>query len=495
LPRLRLPSRAPSAGAAVLALAFAAPAAANVQLATHPKLHPAFRAGAHDYAVRCPAGRPVRVAVRASGGDEVAVDGRPARAGSQEVPVRRATDAAFTVRALRSGRSTTYHVRCLPPGFPGWSVERHGTPQAQWYVTDPVEPPAGGYVAIFDRNGAPVWWQDAASAPYMPWDAKLLARQVLAWGENFGNHFGVRANGGYEEHRLDGRLVRRVRTWGSPTDVHDIARMPNGHLLTLTYRRRDDVDLSARDGPHHARVFDGEIQELTPAGDLVWRWNSHAHVRVAETEPAWWYNEKGETPPPAERGYDLVHLNSVEPDGDGLIVSSRHTDSVFRIDRASGRIDWKLGGTYVAGRSLAVLGIPPGEDVFGGQHDARLLPDGTLTVYDNRGYATGSPAAVRFRIDPVARTATRIEHVTNPAVSKSKWGGSARKLPHGNWVIAWGGSGLVTEQRPSGAAVLALRLAAGHVTYRAAALPPGRLAASALRRGMDRIAYSRPVPR
>jgi hypothetical protein len=95
----------------------------------------------------------------------------------------------------------------------------------------------------------------------------------------------------------------------------------------------------------------------------------------------------------------------------------------------------------------------------------------------------------------VARTATRIESVRNPEIAASRWGGSARKLPGGNWVIAWGGTDLVTEQRPSGATVLALRFGSGHFTYRADALPPGRLSAADLRRGMDRLARSHPAPR
>jgi hypothetical protein len=356
-------------------------------------------------------------------------------------------------------------------------------------------------VAIFDSFGAPVWWRHVASPSFMPWDAKHLGARLLAWGENFGDHFGVRADGAYEEHRLDGTLVRRVRTHGGPTDVHDLERMRGGDLLGLTYRRRDGVDLSARGGPHRARVFDGEVQELTPAGKLVWSWNSRGHVSPSETEPAWWYNPKGDTAP-RERGYDLVHLNSVEPDppsrgagGDGVVVSSRHTDAVYRIDRATGRVDWKLGGSFLAGESLTVVGVPPGEQTFGGQHDARVLPDGTLTVFDNRSHADGRPAAVRFRIDPFARTATRIERVTNPAVPESRWGGSARKLPGGDWVIAWGGTNLVTEQRPSGATVLALRFGSRHFTYRADALPPGRLAAADLRRGMDRLARGHAGPR
>jgi hypothetical protein len=417
------------------------------------------------------------------------------RAGSFDASLRRATDAAFTIRARRAGHSATYHFRCLPRSFPSWTIERRGTPQAQWYVTAPVRPPAGGYVAVFDRNGAPVWWRRVSSRAYMPWDAKLLSGQLLAWGENFGTAFGVRDEGAYEEHTLSGGLVRRVRTAGSPIDPHDLERMPNGDLLTITYRRRDGVDLSARGGPRDARVFDGEVQELSPAGKLLWRWNSHGHVSPAETESRWWSNGQDRELPPRERGYDLLHVNSVAGDGDGVIVSARHADAVYRIDRASGRVDWKLGGTLVPHESLTVLGVPPGQQVLGGQHDARMLPDGTLTVFDNRARTDGAPAATRFRIDPTARTATRIERVTSPAAPVSKWGGSARKLPGGDWVIAWGGTDLVTEQRPSGATVLALRFGSRHFTYRADALPPGRLAAADLRGGMDRLARAQHAPR
>jgi hypothetical protein len=473
----------------------ASPADAHVTVTAKPELHPAFRPGAHDYAVRCPDDGPVHVNVAAGAGDRVAVAHHPPRGGRFTAAVTRGPNAAFTMRVRHAGRTAAYHVRCLPHSFPGWTIERHGRPQAQWYVTAPVRPPAGGYVAIFDHDGAPVWWRHVSSPSFMPWDAKLLGARQLAWGENFGNHFGVRADGSYEEHTLDGQLARRIRTSGSPTDVHDLQRMPNGHLLTITYKRRYDVDLSARGGRRHARVFDGEVQELTPAGRLVWHWSTKDHVRTSETEPDWWYNEQGETPPPGERGYDLVHLNSVEPDADGLIVSGRHTDAVFRIERATGRVDWKLGGSYVPGESLVVTGVPPGGRVFSGQHDARLAGDGTLTVFDNRSRTGDPPAAVRFRIDPATHTATRIERITNPDVPESRFGGSARKLPRGNWVVAWGGTRLVTEQRPSGAVVLALRFDSKHFTYRVDALPPGRLAARDLRRGMDRMARSQPAPR
>lgn len=43
--------------------------------------------------------------------------------------------------------------------------------------------------------------------------------------------------------------------------------------------------------------------------------------------------------------YDLVHANALEQNGDGLLLSLRHTDAIYRFDRATGAIEWKLGGT------------------------------------------------------------------------------------------------------------------------------------------------------
>jgi hypothetical protein len=260
-------------------------------------------------------------------------------------------------------------------------------------------------------------------------------------------------------------------------------QLPGGHYLAITYRRRCCVDLRAHGGPDHASVFDGEIQELTRDGKLVWKWNSNGRIPLSWTGQAWWDLQlKGGAP---ANGYDLVHINSVEPDGDGLIVSARHLDSVFRIDRATKRIVWKLGGKNVPGKSLRVAG-GDSRTIFGGQHDARLFEDGTLTVHDNGSWRDRPPAADRFAIDAAKRTATLLERVHNPEVASETAIGSARKLPGGDWVVSWGPSPQVTEQRESGAIVRRFSFA-GRFSYRAIPILPGELSAAALRRGMDRM--------
>ena len=65
-----------------------------------------------------------------------------------------------------------------------------------------------------------------------------------------------------------------------------------------------------------------------------------------------------------------------------MIASFRHLDAVYKISKSTGKIVWKLGGTTTP-KSLTVKDDPRAY-TLGAQHDARLLPDGTLTVFDNR---------------------------------------------------------------------------------------------------------------
>jgi hypothetical protein len=181
--------------------------------------------------------------------------------------------------------------------------------------------------------------------------------------------------------------------------------------------------------------------------------------------------------------YDPVHINSVEPDGDGLIISTRQTDSIYRILRPSGAIDWKLGGTDTPQR-LDMVGDPFGETNFGGQHDARRKPDGTVTLYDNGSARDRPPRGVRYRIDLVARTATLVEDIRDPEAVRSFCCGSSRKLSGGNWVSGWGGLAFFTEQTPAGDVVMRLRYQDGF-SYRAIPVEPGAFSVEEVRAAMD----------
>ena len=462
----------------------AVPAAAAVTITAQPSLYPKFARTVTDYVSRCTAGKQLAFTVHATGGEKVAVGSHPARGGDFQQGVSRSTGQAVTLRISSSSRPGTYPVRCLPQDFPKWDATRSGTPQAAAYVVTPIGHQSKGYVAIFDNRAVPIWWRYSGS--YGPWDAKPLAGGTIAWTHYLGGPFGAPGAAGYEEHQLGGKLVRRYLTIGAPTDTHELRQLPNGDVLLISYVPRTGVDLRAYGGPASAKVYDGLIQQVDRSGKVVWSWSSKDHIALPETGR--WYapitHDQNRKSDPSKRYWDLVHLNSVEPDGDGFIVSARHLDAVFRIDKTTGQVVWKLGGTTTA-TSLTVKDDPLGGPH--GQHDARRYGDGTVTVFDNETLRNSPPRDLRYRIDIATRTATLVESHQDSRVPESVFGGSARKLPGGDWVTYWGGSTLVTETTATGKPRLAIDFHSDRWGYRAVPLLPGQIGVSSIRRGMDRM--------
>jgi len=475
----RLASVAVAAG--LLLGAGATSAAAAPRIGAYPKLYPAFSPKVHDYVSRCHAGRPLLLAVHAPRSTKVRLGKRRARAGSSQSRLRLTGGQGVAVKLGAS----TYRVRCLPKDFPTWTSERHGTPQASWYIVTPsVGGPEGEgsrYVAIFDRNGVPLWWMQP---DYNPQDAKLLPDGNIVWSAFTFTPYVTHA-APYEERRFDGTLVRSIATVGADTDSHELQVLPNGNYLLVAYVLRDGVDLSPYGGPADATVVDSVVQEVSPEGQLVWEWNSKDHVALSESEP--FMKPILLQPRKLDDGrtvYDITHVNGVEPDGGSLLISLRHTDSIYKVNRSTGAIEWKLGGTHTP-ESLTVEGESPDSLVLGGQHDPRLYSDGTITIHDNRTGTTLLPRSVRYRVDPAARTATQVEEITDPDTVLSLCCGSSRKLPGGNWVMSWGYNGLVTELTPSGQRVFGLRFGGELFSYRAVPVMAGSLSAGKLRKGMD----------
>jgi len=450
-------------------------------LTTTPALAPAFDPAVHDYVTRC-GGGVVRVSVSGAGTTPISIDGQPAQRGTVTATV----GLAAGQRLVAQVGDAAYSVRCLPADFPAFTVQRDRRPQAAYYLMTPglaidSSAPIAPYVALFDSDGVPIWWYRSTDGT--PTDANLLPDGDLTWNveAHTAGPFGADYADHVEERRLDGSLVRQVGTWWWPTDFHESLTLPDGDLIMTTYQRRDDVRVFGI--PWGITVLDGAFQEIDPDGWLVYAWSSVGHLQPEESLH-WWYALFGY---PGVFGlvWDWQHLNSVEPDGDGFVISMRHTDAIYRIRRSDGGVDWKLGGTTTP-QSLTVIGDPRAPDLFGGQHDARVLPDGTVSVHDNGTTLDRPPRIARYRIDPRTRTATLVSQIvdSDPA-ARSPCCGSARLLPGGDWVVAWGGTQDVEELAPDGTLVLRIRLAAPYFTYRAPPVLPGQLDRAKLVAAMD----------
>jgi Arylsulfotransferase (ASST) len=302
----------------------------------------------------------------------------------------------------------------------------------------------------------------------------------VVWARSFGDGYGLDPRMAHEVRSESGRLLRLVRAEGSIVDGHEYRELADGDVLLDTYVP-ETADLRRFGGPRRAAIVSAEVQEVDRERKVLWRWSSRGHIALAETG-RWWRNVLSNSRRRLQReAFDPVHINSIEPRGeDEVIVSTRHTDAVYGVDRSSGEIRWKLGGSPT-GKSLRVVG-DPATKLLGGQHDARLDRYGRLTIFDNGKDRPRRPRVVFYRLDVDAGKAVYKGQLNDPQVKRSHCCGSARELPGGGWLVSWGDNKLVTGFDRQGRIAFRLHLPAP--TFRAVPVPPGATSVRRLERGL-----------
>jgi hypothetical protein len=275
-----------------------------------------------------------------------------------------------------------------------------------------------------------------------------------------------------------------------PLDWHELLELPGGGHLVITYPQRT-IGGSARacnkatgGTTSTNEVVDSDLVELDVNGNVVWRWSSKDHTNlVTETQLPICFQV---ATAPDVWALDYMHVNSAErlPDGDYLI-SARHFNSVSRIDRATGAVEWKLGGSApTTGVGLTLLdssGNPAGTGVrLIGPHDARVTGMGTITVHDN--HIGAAPRSSEFRVDLVANTATLVSQRISTNASGGTLG-SVRRQPDGSTVIGWGEGTTpwLEDVSPTGVTTLSVGLPALELAYRVVKVPAATYDRAALR--------------
>jgi Arylsulfotransferase (ASST)/Fibronectin type III domain len=476
----------PSVGATVQAwpqpalsfsIAGTSPTVSSTSGTASPGLFPNFNPATMDYVSRCSAASTFALQLSVPATVTAVVNGQAFSGYIGSVQnINRDVNQSLKIVVVTnpSGIATTYTIRCLPTNFPTWTVSGSGTPQSSFYVTTLIQTSGQNLPVIFNTQGVPVWW---TNSPALAGYTTLLGNGDIAYGNVQGGSISVVS--------LAGQLLKTISA-----DAHDIQVLPSGagpngswagDYLVVQDLFVPNVDLSGLCapsnptdcGPASATLVDPQIQVLDPTTlNVVWRWTASDHIPITEMAPEWFKNYVKEPP---TQFYDLYHWNSIDYSSHGLVLSFRHLDAIYDVDWSTGNIVWKLGGTTTA-QSLTV--DPSNDPVFastptgfGGQHDARLLPDGTLTLHDN-GNINGSssplgngdaslspnrlPRFLRYQINTATMTATLLETRTdsahNPAAGTDQSAfccGSARKLPGGNWLDAVGGDSSFAETTPS----------------------------------------------
>jgi hypothetical protein len=282
----------------------------------------------------------------------------------------------------------TFATGMLPAQVPAGTltVSDFAKSQPGWTLTNiqaALNVPAR--IVMYDQNGLPVWYFIHGTAGDSRGDvsADLLPSGVL-----------VGPTSGEPARLVDlsGEVI-----WQGPPNSQD-QLMSHFVIATSTgnYVLNREIDKSVTNGS--TRIDDQRLEEITPELDVVWSWSLFDHI------------------PPSGSKEELCHGNKLQLDEPGgfLYYNCRWV-GLFKIEKSTGDILWRLGGTYdETSLGPGDFTFNPPASKFSDAHEPDLKSDGRLILYDNGGFMAGGGGqtfhsrVLEYEIDQVSMTATRV---------------------------------------------------------------------------------------
>lgn len=346
---------------------------------------------------------------------------------------------------------------------------------------------ADSVTRLIDLNGAVAQKWEFAGVPARLIDPALnegrlgdVGVQLSPSGDPRG---GIYANGTVGQLSWTGD---RVWEWGTQApggaarQNHDWELLPNGHRLLLVTMPRVVPGLG------EATVGDQGVIEVDRDGQIVWQWLAGDHLDefgfsddglaalrqtvARDPEDPWGYLEmnSAKTLGP-NRWYDQDSDTVFHPDN--ILVSFRKANVVALIDKATGKIAWKLGPYFDAvpgaqHQRITTHKVPRPLDQLSGQHNPHMIAEGlpgagNILVFDNQGGAGYPPAGLGIyagsrilEIDPTSRQIvwqyTAEDSGLPPWAFFSSFVSNAQRLPNGNTLITEGMQGRLFQVTPAG---------------------------------------------
>ncbi len=477
-------------------------------------LVPPFSSNVHDYYVRCAAGtNELAVSMTASpGAESVLLQPIPSHASpKQRISLRVKENQAIVAAATLGTATTEYWIRCLPHDFQPMEMSRHleaGAVTPGYYLVGDEQANAAGvaYAMVVDGNGVPVWYYRQPQTDLLAglstgvFDVDVVVSGAISFVPWHSPGF----LSPFEVHRLSPVKTTGVSGTGVALDPHELRLLSNGNFLLFTDQTESGVDLTgyplkqpdgAAFGPNGS-IVPCDIVEVDPAGSVVWRWVGTDHFDPVNDSTA---PETANGPDGAPVA-DPFHCNSIDIDAQSgnLLISSRNMDSIFYIDRSSGKVLWKMGGTTHTKDGAPYIPVP---DPFFRQHDARFQSgwsarcggQGQISLFDDETSEPNTARAVVYDVnvgagaDSTAKCGTAGATLTwqRAGSAQSQFMGSFRILSDGSRIIGWGFGGqrglVFTEVDVQGNDLLDFYFTDGSSSYRSIKVPLAALDLRAMR--------------
>jgi hypothetical protein len=301
---------------------------------------------------------------------------------------------------------------------------------------------------IHDNAGDPIWFKPSTPVTAMNFRAAIYkGKPVLTWWEGstargLGTGTHVIADSSYRE------IVRMPAGGGRPSDLHEFVLTSRGTALVTAW------EIANVNGQ---RVVGGLVQEIEiPSARVLFEWRSLDHVGIEETHAVL-----------NSGALDYFHINSIDEDHDGnFLVSARNTWAIYKINRKTGAVMWRLGGR----KSDFKMGKGT---VFAWQHDARHHGTGSISLFDDSSAPQVAPQSrgLVIKLDTTNMRATLHRAYTHKPRALSHALGSMQVLPNGHVLVGWGTEPWFTEYGADGTVHLDAKLPEGGQNYRAFRFP------------------------
>jgi hypothetical protein len=331
--------------------------------------------------------------------------------------------------------------------------------------------PEGGGPEIISNTGKVIWFDPLLRGEVVT-DFRTQTYQgkpVLTWWQGTG--FGGLSSGTdyiYNDHY---QQIAKVNAGnGYSADGHEFLITPWNTALILAYTTAT-ANLTSIGGPADQAVIDGVVQEIDiSTGKVLFQWNSADHVPYRDSH----------NPPPGSPAmpWDWFHINAVHLDTDGnLLISSRYTWTIYKVNRHTGAIMWELGGKQSTFKLKAAPGqvLDSAGEIFAYQHDPEAIGNDEYTVFDDESGGGGGllpySRVVTVKLDLAAKVATLMKSVEQPEGLVAGAEGNAQTTRNGDLFVGWGALPYISEFSPSGQLLFNAELPAGLTSYRAYRLP------------------------
>ncbi|HTU87613.1 MAG TPA: MFS transporter [Solirubrobacteraceae bacterium] len=322
---------------------------------------------------------------------------------------------------------------------------------------------------ILDDHLQPVWFKPvpknvvAGNLSLQVYNGK----PVLAWWQGTITSTGATESGEdviVNQHYQPVATLKATDGW--VITLHEL--VIRGHYAWVTANKDIPMNLSKWGGAYNGALTDSAVQEYDlNTGKLVYSWDALDHIPLSDSRASL---------PTNGFPWDAYHVNSINVPGDGtFVVSMRDVWAVYKVNIATGKIEWTLGGPH----SSFKLG--PGAD-FEWQHDVATYPGSSLiTMFDDHccqitgGGTYVSPTApsrgLVLKLNTQTHTATLAAQYSHGNNFDADYMGSVEPLANGNEFVGWGSAPWFTEYSSSGQMLLDARLPGSDITYRAMVEP------------------------